>query len=437
MGIIYALKYNCGAGEIRTLLEVATREEPAAAHGFGAAATILAAIDERLPRAVLRCALAACIRAHHRWGMPIEEVTARIARQRQRLQAAVEAELAWLGDHRSEPDWPAFPVETPRLRQYIRFRDGRVESDKPTRRRSRPEQYTDHQAAAVWLTNCHDVVDIARRPWFREIVRSYASWTAQANGAGLEEFEDVDNPPHEWNDAYYELLARCLPGVSLPEIEQLALAPISSLPDTSFYDIIPSFLRSCDIAYFNDRVLGESVAIGIRSKVAGSLMARAGWKRLRGQRGSSIETRIGPAIAALFFNDYGIGQSSRCYLPPVCVDRLTPFLPVLAKLVESGPSLFVALVTLNLLEISPRPTHLPVLVEAAKAWLGSYAEDSEFWVAHGIGRRACVLVEEILRSEPAVLDTIRMIRSDLDRVLAALVSLGVPEARRLEQALSR
>lgn len=437
VGIIHALKYKSSAGEIRTLLEVATREEPAAAHGFGVAATILAAIDERLPRAVLRCAFAACIRTHHRWGVPKEEVPARIDLQRQWLQAAVKAELAWLGDHRCEPDWPAFPVEAPRLRQYIRFRDGRVEFDRPTRRRSRLEQYADHQAAAVWLTNCHDLVDIARRPWFREIVRSYASWTAEANGAGLDEFEDVDNPPHEWNDAYFKLLARCLPGLSLPEVEQLALAPISSLPDTSFFDIIPSFLRSCDVAYFNDRALEESVAIGIRSKVAGSLMARAGWKRLRGQRGSSIETRIGPAIATLLFNDYGIGQSPRCYLMPLSIDRLTPFLPVLAKLVESGPSLFVALVTLNLLEISPRPTHLPFLVEAAKDWLRSYPEDSEFWVAHGIGRRICMLIEKHWKLEPAVLDTIGTIRMDLDRMLAALVNLGVSDARRLEESISR
>ena len=434
VGLIHALKHKSGTEELRTLLEVATRKEPAAAHGFGVAATVLAAIDERLPRAVLRCALAACIRTHHKWGVPKDEVPTRIDSHRKRVQAAVEAELAWLGDHRSEPDWPDFPVEAPRLRQCIRFREGRVERDKPTRRRSRLEQYADHQAAAVWLSSCHDLVDITRRPWFREIVRSYASWTAEANGAGLDEFEDVENTPHEWNDAYFKLLARCLPGLSLPEVEQLALAPISSLPDTSFFDIIPSFLRSCDVTYFNDRALEESVATGIRSKVAGSLMARAGWKRLGGRRGSSIETRIGPAIAALFFNDYGIGQSPRCYLPPVCIDRLTPFLPVLAKLVERGPSLFVALVTLNILEIFPRPTHLPFLVEAAKNWLDSYPEDSEFWVARGIGHRVCVLIAQIQKLERAALGTVR---SDLDRVLVSLVSLGVAQARRLEESISR
>lgn len=437
VGIIHALKYKSGAEEIRTLLAVATREEPAAAHGFGVAAATLAAIDERLLRAVLRCAFTACIRAHRRWSGPEEEVSARVDRQCKRVQKAVEAELAWLSNQGPEPSWPIFPAEAPRPRQHIRLRGGRVERDEPARRRSRLEEYADHQAVAVWLVQCRGLVDMGKRPWLREIARTYASWSAAANGAGLDLIEDVPNPPREWNDAYYELLARCLPGLVLPEIEQLALAPITSLPDTSFYDVLPSFLRSGDVAYFNDRALEESVAVGIRSKVAGRLMASAGWKRLRGQPGSSIETHIGPAIAALFFNDYGIGQSPRCYLPTVCIDRLTPFLPVLEKLVENGPSLFVALVTLNLLEVSPRLTHLSFLVAATKAWLTSYPDDSEFWVAHGIGRRVCVLVEDGRSREPAALDSNRIIRLDLDRMLAALVSLGVPEARRLEQALNR
>ena len=437
VGMIHALRRNCGTQEIRTLLDVATRSEPAAAYGFGVAGTTLAAIDERLLRAVLRCAFAACIRPHRKRGGPDEEGAARVDRQRKRLQKTVEAELAWLGDHNAEPNWPAFPVEAPRPRQHIRLRGVRVERDEPARRRSRPEEYTDHQAAAVWLVQCRDLVDMSKRPWVREMARAYESWTAEANGARLDPIEDVENPPREWNDAYYELLARCLPELALSEIEQLALAPISSLPDRSFFDILPSFLRSVDVAYFNIRALGDSVAAGIRSKVADRLMASAGWKRLRGQRGSSIETHIGPAIAVLFFNDYGIGQSPRCYLPPVCIDRLTPFLPVLEKLVESGPSLFVALVTLNLLEVSPRSTYLLFLVAATKTWLSSYLDDSEFWVAHGIGRRVCVLVEEVRSKEPTAFDKNGIIRLDLDNVLAALVSLGVPEARRLEQALNR
>ncbi|NGZ96714.1 MAG: hypothetical protein CV089_11430 [Nitrospira sp. WS110] len=438
VGMSYALKYKNGTGEIRTLLEVATREEPAAAHGFGVAGTILAAVDERLLRAVLRCAFVGSIRPHRRWGSPKEDVAARFEQHRQRAHAAIDAELAWLANERPELAWPEFPTETPRLRRPLRLTGSRrLEPDEPVRSHTRPDEYADHQAAAAWLTNCHDLVDIARRPWFREIVRSYASWTAQANGARLGEFEDVDNPPHEWNDAYFTLLARCLPGLPMSEIEQLALIPLCSFPDRSFFDVLPQFLRSSDVVYFNDQALEASIAVSIRSKIAERLMASRGWERLRGHRGSSIETHIGPAIAVLFFSDYGYTQPIKCYLPPACIDRLAPFFPVLEKLIESGPSLFVALVTLNLLEVSPQSTHLSFLVAAATVWLSSYPDVSEFWVAHGIGRRVCTLIEQIQKLEPAMLDKIGTIRSDLDRALAVLVNLGVAEARRLEELLSK
>src|SRR6267142_1139455 len=96
---------------------------------------------------------------------------------------------------------------------------------------------------------------------------------------------------------------------------------------------------------------------------------------------------IGPAIAVLFFNDHGfITQPAQCYLLPKGVDRIDPFLPVLGNLVKGGPSLFAAVVTLNLLEMSPASAHLPFLLAAAKTWLESYADDSDFWGDYGIGR---------------------------------------------------
>ncbi len=232
-------------------------------------------------------------------------------------------------------------------------------------------------------------------------------------------------------------MAHCLPGLELPEIEQLALALISSLPDEPFFDVVTQFLRSLDFVYFNDRGLQEPIAISIRSALANRLMGSSAWKRIGGSRSASIEWHLGPAIAVLFFNYYGYVQPAKCYLLPKAIDRLDSFLPVLEKLVESGPSLFVAVLTLNLLEVSPRSAHLPFLVTAAKTWLGSYPDDSDFWVDHGIGRRVCMWIEEVRRQESALLDTDESIRFDVDRLLAALISLGVADARRLEEALDR
>ena len=166
-------------------------------------------------------------------------------------------------------------------------------------------------------------------------------------------------------------------------------------------------------------------------------MASRGWKRLTGSRSASIEMHIGPAIAVLFFNDHSFVQPSKCYLFQKGADRINPFLPTLGKLVRSGPSLFVAVVTLNLLEVSPRSAHLPFIVEAAKTWMGSHPDNCEFWVDHDIGRRVCVWIEEVWRQDPALLNTDKAIRFDVDRLLAALISLGVADARRLEELLAR
>lgn len=167
------------------------------------------------------------------------------------------------------------------------------------------------------------------------------------------------------------------------------------------------------------------------------MMASSGWKHLEGSRSASIERHIGPAIAVLFFNEYGFTHPTACYVLQKGIDRLDAFFPVLEQLVEHGPSLFVALVTLNLLEVSPRSAHLPFLVTAAKVWLRSYPDNSDFWVDYGIGLRVCVWIEEVRRQEPTMLDTNEEVRLDVDRLLAALISLGVADARRLEAALAR
>lgn len=437
VGMIHSLKDRTATGDVRALLEIAARDDPAAAQGFGAAATALGAIDERLPRALLRCAFAACIQPSREWKLPEEEVAARLERQRQRVRAVVDAEVAWLANERSEPDWPAFPSELVRRRRRLRLSGGGGQQDAPEPEPFRRSEYADHQAAALWLRKAQNFGDVAKQPWLREISRAYAAWTAAANGAGLDSHEDVADAPREWNDAYFELLAHCLPGIAMPEVEQLALVPITSLPDKPFFDVIAQFLRSVDAVYFNDLGLQEPIAISVRSALANRLMASSGWKRLGGSRSDSIEIHLGPAVAVLFFNDHGFTQPTKTYLLPKGIDRLDSFLPVLEKLVQTGPSLFVAFVTLNLLEVSPRSAHLAFMLGAAKAWLNSYPDDKHFWVDHGIGRRVCSWIEEARLQQPVLFDIDAPSRFDVDRLLAGLISLGVAEAKRLEEALAR
>ena len=76
------------------------------------------------------------------------------------------------------------------------------------------------------------------------------------------------------------------------------------------------------------------------------------------------------------------------------------------------------------------------MVRAATTWLASYPNDTDFWVDHGIGRRVCVWIDEIRRHEPSLLETDTPVRFDVDRLLGGLIGLGVPDAKRLEEALA-
>jgi hypothetical protein len=267
------------------------------------------------------------------------------------------------------------------------------------------------------------------------MVRAYVQWTAAANGAGLTQDEEIANEPTEWDDAYYGVLASCLPGLESQDIDAIALTPIMSLPDEPFFDVVTRFLRSVDAVYFNEHGLQEQDVVHIRSVLARRLIASNGWHRLAGSQSLSVEVHIGPAIASCLFNDYDRFQPAKCYLLPKAIDRLDPFLPLLQTLAESGPSFFTALITLNLLEVSPKPSHLPFIVMAAHLWLKSYPDSAPFWIDSGIGHRVCALIDVIWRREPVLFNRAQTLRNDVDRLLAALVRIGVAAAARLEQAL--
>lgn len=435
VGVIQLLKQHNDTRDVRTLLEEVARENPATAHGFCAAVTTLAAIDERLPRSVLRCAFTACIKPGSKWDLSEKEIAARSKRYQKRVQAAVNAELTWLANDGPEPGWPTFIAEAVRLRNGLRVPGGQVQQATPASTRSQPNERVDCHAAALWLQGSRGVFDVVKRPWLRDIARAYCSWTAASNGAGLDAYEEIDYPPREWNGAFFDLLAHCLPGLAPAEIDELVLAPIISLPDRPFFDVISKFLQSVDAVYFNNGGMHENIAVSVRTALAQRLMSSRGWQRLGGTRSATIEMHLGPAVATMLFNNYLINQPPKCYLLPLGADRLDPFLPVLKMLAESGPSHFVAVMTLNLVEVVPKSSNLPFIVSAATAWLKSYPDDTYFWIDHDIGRRVCALVEGVWREEPALLDSKQMVRFDVDRLLAALISLGAMEARRLEESL--
>jgi hypothetical protein len=154
-----------------------------------------------------------------------------------------------------------------------------------------------------------------------------------------------------------------------------------------------------------------------------------------GRASKSIELHLGPTVAAVFFNSHDFAQPAKAYLYPKGIDRIGPFLPLLECLVRDAPSLFVAIVTLNLLEVSPRIEHASLLMSAAKAWVSAFPDDNDFWINHGIGRRVCALIDSILIKSKALFGTQSSLRSDVDAVLSAAVRVGVAEATKSEREL--
>lgn len=197
---------------------------------------------------------------------------------------------------------------------------------------------------------------------------------------------------------------------------------------------MPQFLRAVDVIYFNDHLL-EAEAPLIRQCFIDRLWASSGWRRLVGMRSGSIEVHLGPCVGTIFFNDY-IFRQTKTYLTPTAIERIGPFLPQLIELLVKGPGYFTALVAMDLLEVSPRPSLLPLLIAGANSWLASYANDRVLWIDYSIGRRFCDWVDRIRLGAPDALAADKAERQEIDRILAALVQLGLPEARQLETQLA-
>jgi hypothetical protein len=298
----------------------------------------------------------------------------------------------------------------------------------------RPAEVFYHQSAALWLSVLTKPFVTADRPWLRQFVDAYAQWTYAANGAGLDDGDELSQTSNQWNDAYFAILANCIAGMSVEEAGTVVSA-IAALPDRHFFDVSVDFLRSLDAVFFGNDVHDSSVVFAMRAKMADRLMSSSGWRQQHGSRSSGIEMHLGPAIAIHFFNDLLFGRGARCYVYPQGIPRANAFIPIMRKLVENGPSPCTAIAALNLLEVAPQIEQLPLVLALANAALTEYGTDRAFWDEHNTGRRLCAWFENMLKQHPDAFDTSAPIRPDLDRVLASLVALGVAEARRLELAL--
>ncbi len=427
LGLVHGFAAAAPGFGIGDLLRAAA-SSAAAGHAFSQAIPVLSQKDERLVRALLRTALSACVGPGRAWGIDPAEQEARSHEHSQKLAKAIDAEVSWLKGAGDEPGWPILPMQV-RVRRNTLITGQRSSARIPIEREV--EDRFDHQRASIWLAQTQVLAAPTPPTWLVDVLRTTSNWTANANGVGMGPETSI-NEPDNWNSAYFELLARSISVLSAEEVEVLCIRPVVALPDESFFDLIASFARSIDQAYFGDALIPAPVALTLREAYASRLRSTSGWSRIRGNKSGGVEMHIGPAIASLLFNTYIYGQLPKTYLLPPAAARLQPLLPIAQQLAMEGASYFVAAATLSLLEVAPEIVDRQALMSVAIAWLEAYPDDVRFWVETGYGQRVCALIDKTSNRVGAggkaeVLQ---------DRLLTRLVGLGVAEAGHLQRKLA-
>lgn len=433
LGLIQLWRRRRHNADRDTLFELAGRDIPEAAQGFGAGLAVIRDIDPRLLPSLLRCALVAQIQPTHNWDDPDGKKEADRVAHRVRVASAIAAELAWLNETAPEPAWPEFPVRMIAIRRGVRI-GGNEGAELPTPLEP-PDDQLRSQTAALWVRQLSRDANPADLQWILSFVEAYAQWTAVANGAGLEPHIRINGRTEEWNTTFFRLLGRALPHMK-PEKAIAYVTQAIAVPDEAFFDVADELVRAIDTAHFNDAGLGTDTALSLRTLVADRLMTTSGWRHERDRAELSVETHIGPAIAALFFNEYGAFSSASCYLLAKGIDRVVPFFPGLTRLIEVGSVPFTALLTMNLLEVSPRPEHAPFLLSSASTWLRRQPSNARLWVDHGVGARLANLLHSLCKTDAALSSASHPLRSQMEEVLARLVQTGVAEAHRVEKLIA-
>ena len=431
VGYFWLLKHARTSDNYRQILDAASFENPSASSGFQQIAPAIAGFDERLVRSILRCAFTTRIKPGREWGFSQSEHQQRQATCEGERKARIDNETDWLLNGGSEPAWPQFPRERPSLRHGLRYKtaiSGDVEEESPEHR-FRVESH----GAALWLKSVESLCNVTTHPWLRAVESNYRDWTAMANGAGIEKDEQISGEPTSWNEQYFRLAAACLVGLSPDEAEQQIRSHLGELPDETLFDNTHIFLMAVDELFFNRNAIEPELAVRARVVAASLLRVTRGWSWLQKVRKDSAEMHISKVVSTLFFNENGGFLPTKCYLLPVAVPRITPFLEILGTVATDCRAPLVGLVALNMVEVAPTRQHLVFLIQLGFEWLETYGDDVQFWIEYRFGKRLCLLVEGIVREGEPGLSEGHL--ATLDPVLSHLVKLGVSEAHQVEKLL--
>lgn len=420
------------AQDIRRLLEFASASGYASAHGFGASLAVLEQVNPPLIPAVLRCAFAASVRLDLPWGLAEDKKEKSRVADQERIQKQIDSELAWLDAPNSEPAWPEFPVQQIRPRDY--WRNGPRDYAAEAAEYHSVKLRVDYQRAALWLKQTRSIYEADMRPWLRAVASTYAEWTRQANGFGQEKDAQYDGQPDSWNEVYYELAAKYVTGLNADALDQDLQGLFTGLPDESFCDCLPIFLRSADQAFFEKNLLTTEQMIQIRTFLIHQLSGTRvfGWNKDRDE--ARAELHLAHALGPICFNDYNSIGQSKCYLPPSFIPGADPFLPLLENFVAEFRSPFLASMYLNFMEVAPRADQLPFIIGCVEKWLERFPDSNQFWIEMSFGGRIGSLLITLFHASSEAFEPAEL-RSRIDNILTQLIGLGVGQAHEMEKLL--
>ncbi|TZG33447.1 hypothetical protein [Agrobacterium sp. B1(2019)] len=421
------------------VLELAARDDRGGAPAFSAALSKIVEKDARLVKAALRIAFQFSRYTHNKWEQTRGEAEAAQRLRDDRVERAVAAEIAWL-EGGAEPEWPEFVPERPSVRRP--FRIGRrvpdvekldVKIDEMEEAEDFPE-FTDSQMAAAWLLAVRAHLHSEIISWLPAVVENYAQWTANANGLGLDANTDLDRPPSEWNQQYYQLVARLMmegPNSSFEE----AMSLLIGLPDSSFARTADIVLFASDVWYFNNSEHSAERPVMVREEIGQRLADCEFWQRERRRGDLSISHESGPILANFFMNTHNPFGRTTSYLVPSIFDRIDSLLDVLSRYVGGGPTAIVAHFTMNTMSIRPRGRHLEFILAATEVWLERCPGDAGVWLELGLGRRIVHWLDVVAEEDGSILLPTHQHRIRMDRVIGTLIELGVAEAHDFEQKI--
>ncbi len=408
------------------LLELATSQHAAVANALAGGFARLREGDQPFLRSILRVFLLTANYVHHQYDGGEEK---RLADRAAVVKSAIAAELTWLKYNNSEPAWPQIAPWQVRPRRRLRIPGPGVEEE--TSRKPHRAQDLCADESRLGLISSHLVsLAVCDRPtWLIELTKHLANWAIEANGPD-EEGRDGDRRPFTFNANFFDYLGILVAALPHDEAITYFVEPILEFPDEACVDTLATLLRGFDRAVNSTDAKKPLDPYALRRVLARRLQQSRSYNRLTRDKSFTCEMYLGGALCAMFYQAPRMMQLGPP-LPPCPPGDFVRALPTLTALVVGAPtSGYIAVLFLDLVELSAKPPLLPFVLEAVMVWCKAYDADTSFWGNNDIGARTCVWFTKALGGSLTAQQ-----RSDLRGVLDVLVRAGVTSARVLEDII--